>query len=62
MKEYEVISRVLKSTQAEIYDYLCELDLRKNGRPIENILKKMNEMNLGNAAAPKYYDQWVHNI
>lgn len=62
MKEYEVISRVLKSNENQIYDYLCELDLRKNGRAVESILTKLNQMNLSHAAAPQFYGKWVENV
>jgi hypothetical protein len=59
MKEYEVISRLLNSNDNEIYEYLCELDLRKNGREVESIFRKLN---LTHREAPRIYNKWVENI
>ena len=59
MKEYEVISRVLNLNDNKIYDYLCELDLRKNGREVESIFKKLN---LTHREAPRFYGEWAEKI
>lgn len=56
------MENVLKLDEKQLYDYLCQIDLRKNGSAVEGLAWKMEQMMLGHPMAAKAYDKWVQEM